>query len=253
MAIDRPVTAPQREDAEQREEAVGRSRKMAFAVDFYRSAVGKKFVMAATGIILMGFIFAHMVGNLKMYLGAEETNHYGEFLRTILYPILPNQVFLWLLRLGLIAATVLHIHASWSLTRLNRRARPVKYQSKRDYIAADFAARTMRWTGVIVLLFLVFHLLDLTWGTVNPAFQSAKPYENTVASFQRVPVALFYVLANLALGVHLYHGAWSLFQSMGWNRRRFNAWRRYFAVAFAVIVVGGNVSFPIAVLTGVIS
>ena len=253
MAIDRPVTASQRDDAEQREAAVRRSRRVPFAVDFYRSAIGKKYVMAITGIILMGFVFAHMVGNLKMYLGAEEMNHYGEFLRTILYPILPHQVFLWILRLMLIGAVILHVHASWALTRMNRRSRPVKYQSKREYVAADFAARSMRWTGILVGLFIIFHLLDLTWGYTNPNFQTGKPYENTIESFERVPVAFFYIVANIALGIHLYHGAWSLFQSLGWNRRRFNEWRRYFAFAFAAIVVAGNVSFPIAVMFNVLS
>jgi succinate dehydrogenase / fumarate reductase cytochrome b subunit len=253
MAIDRPVTAPQREDAEKRDRAVGRSRRVAFFVDFYRSAVGKKFVMAWTGIILMGYVFAHMVGNLKLYLGSEEMNHYAEFLRVLAYPIFPRGGALWIMRLGLLAALVLHLHASYALTMMNRRSRPTKYVSKRDYIAADFAARTMRWTGILVLLFVVFHLLDLTWGTANPSFEHGSPYENTVASFQRVPVSIFYIIANLALGVHLYHGAWSLFQSIGWNRRRFNAWRRYFAIGFAVVTVGANVTFPLAVLTGIIT
>ena len=252
MAIDRPVTAPQRDDAQQREDAIQRSRRTSFAVDFYRSAVGKKYVMAITGVVMMAFVFAHMVGNLKMYMGAEEMNHYGEFLRALLYPLVPRQVALWMLRLGLIVALVLHVHATYSLTMMNRRSRPVKYQSDRDYIAATFAARSMRWTGVIVLLFLVYHLLDLTFGPANPNFQHALPYENTVASFQRPVVAIFYIVANLALGVHLYHGAWSLFQSVGWNRRRFNAWRRYFATGFAGIIVAGNVSFPLAVMTGVL-
>ena len=253
MAIDRPVTAPQGEDAERKERATQRSRRTSFAVDFYRSAVGKKYVMAITGVVMMGFVLAHMVGNLKMYMGAEEMNHYGEFLRAILYPLVPRQMALWIMRLGLIGALILHVHATYALTRMNRRSRPVKYQSDRDYVAATFAARSMRWTGIIVLLFLVFHLLDLTFGPANPDFQTGLPYENTIASFQRLPVALFYILANLALGVHLYHGAWSLFQSLGWNRRRFNPWRRYFATAFAAIIVAGNVSFPLAVMTGVLS
>ncbi|HVM20648.1 MAG TPA: succinate dehydrogenase cytochrome b subunit [Egibacteraceae bacterium] len=253
MAIDRPVTAPQREDAERRDTAVGRSRRVAFAVDFYRSAVGKKYVMAITGIILMAYVFAHMVGNLKIYLGAEEMNHYGEFLRQLAYPIFPHSGALWIMRLGLLAAVILHIHAAVALTRMNRRSRPTKYASKRDYIAADFAARTMRWTGWIVFFFILFHLADLTIGTANPDFQHGMPYENTVASFQRPLVAIFYIVANIALGVHLYHGAWSMFQSLGWNRRRFNAWRRYFATAFAAIIVVGNVSFPIAVMTGIVS
>ena len=252
MAIDRPVTAPPREDAQKRESSLASSRRVPFFVDFYRSAVGKKYVMAITGVMMMAFVLAHMVGNLKMYFGAEEMNHYGEFLRALLYPLVPRQAALWMLRLGLIVALVLHVHATYSLTMMNRRSRPTKYQSDRDYVAATFAARSMRWTGIIVLLFLIFHLLDLTFGPANPDFQTALPYENTVASFQRPLVALFYILANLALGVHLYHGAWSLFQSVGWNRRRFNAWRRYFATAFAGIIVAGNVSFPLAVMTGVL-
>ena len=253
MAIDRPATAPQREDAEKRDESIQRARRLPFFLDFYRSAVGKKYVMAISGIIMMGYVFAHMVGNLKLYLGAEEMNKYGEFLRNLAYPIFPHQGALWIMRLGLLAALVLHVHAAVSLTRMNTRSRPTKYQSKRDYIAADFAARTMRWTGWLVFVFIVFHLLDLTWGTANPDFQYGTPYENTVASFQRIPVSVFYIIANLALGVHLYHGAWSLFQSIGWNRRRFNPWRRYFAVGFALIVVAGNVSFPLAVMTGIVS
>jgi succinate dehydrogenase cytochrome b subunit len=107
----------------------------------------------------------------------------------------------------------------------------------------------MRWTGIIVVLFVVFHLLDLTWGPANPDFVEGDPYHNIVASFERVPVALAYVIANLALGVHLYHGAWSLFQSMGWV----HSWRRQFATVFAAVIVAGNVSFPLAVMFGVVN
>ena len=146
-------------------------------VDLYQTAVGKKWVMALTGIGLMGFVFAHMVGNLKMYLGPADFNHYGEFLRELLVPILPRTVALWLLRIGLIVAFVLpHPLRPTSLTVMNRKARPAKYQSPRDYIAANFAARTMRWTGIIVLLFLLFHLADLTWGlnAVNPELRPGR-------------------------------------------------------------------------------
>jgi succinate dehydrogenase / fumarate reductase cytochrome b subunit len=153
---------------------------------------------------------------------------------------------------------LLHIHAAWSLTQLNRKARPVKYQSARDYQIASFASRSMRYTGVIVLLFVVWHLLDLTFGTVNTIgaegeFVRANVYENVVRSFERVPVSVFYIVANIALGIHLFHGAWSLFQSMGWNNPRFNKWRRAFATGFATVVVVGNVSFPVAVLAGIVS
>jgi succinate dehydrogenase / fumarate reductase cytochrome b subunit len=227
--------------------------------DLYRSAVGKKWVMAVTGIALMAYVFAHMVGNLKMYLGPEELNHYGEFLRELLVPILPRTVALWLLRIGLIAAFVFHIHAAYGLTMINRRARPAKYQSPRDYIAVSFAARTMRWTGVIVLLFLVFHLADLTWGVdaANPEFVRGAAYENVAYSLERWPVAVFYILANLALGFHLYHGGWSIFQSLGSMSPRYNPRhnpiRRGFAAGFAIIVAGINISFPIAALAGVVS
>jgi len=146
-------------------------------------------------------------------------------------------------------AVVAHITAAYQLTMINRRARPEAYRSKRDYVAADFASRTMRWTGIIVALFVIFHLLDLTWGPANPDFVEGDPYHNIITSFERVPVALIYVIANLALGVHLYHGAWSLFQSMGWV----GAWRRQFATVFAAVIVVGNVSFPLAVMFGVVN
>lgn len=224
-----------------------------FVVELYRSALGKKYVMAVTGLVFLGYVLAHMVGNLKLYQGAEAFNEYAEFLRRLLYPIMPQSMTLNLMRAVLILALVLHVVAAVQLTQMNRRARPDSYRAKRDYIAADFAARTMRWTGVIVLLFVAYHLADLTWGWVNPAAEGATIYEKVVASFSEPVVAGFYLLANLALGAHLYHGVWSLFQSLGWNNRRFNHWRRGLAIGFTVLVVGGNLSFPIAVQVGLIS
>jgi succinate dehydrogenase / fumarate reductase cytochrome b subunit len=228
-------------------------RKVPFLVDFYRSALGKKYVMAITGIVFMLYVLLHMVGNLKMFYGPEELNEYSEFLRNILYPALPHSGFLWLFRLVLIVSLVLHVHATYALTVMNRRARPTKYQAPRHYVAANFASRTMRWSGVIVLLFLAWHLADLTWGWANPDFVYGDVYHNVVSSLEQVPVAVFYIVANLALGLHLYHGAWSIFQSLGFNNPRFNPWRRWFAVAFTAVVVIGNVSFPIAVQLGVVS
>jgi len=229
-----------------------RRKRTFFLLDLYRTSVGKKYVMATTGIIGIGYVVAHMIGNLKMYLGQEDVDHYGEFLRELLVPILPRTVALWLLRFVLIGALVLHIHAAYSLTVMNRKARPVKYQSARDYQIANFASRTMRWTGIIVLLFIVWHLLDLTGGQVNPGFVRGSTYRNIDASLSRAPVALLYIVANIALGIHLFHGTWSLFQSMGWSNPKFNAWRRALAVGVATIVVVGNVSFPVAVLAGIV-
>jgi len=234
-----------------------KKRRKFFITDLYSTAVGKKYVMAITGIVLLGFVFVHMIGNLKMYLGAEDFNHYAEFLRELLVPILPRTIALWLLRGGLLVAVVLHVHAAYSLTRLNRSARSVKYQSPRDYQVASFASRTMRWTGIIVFLFVFWHLADLTWGWWNAVgndgtFVRGDAYGNVVRSFERVPVSILYIVANIALGTHLFHGVWSLFQSMGWNNPKFKEWRRTIAIAFATIIVVGNVSFPIAVLAGIV-
>jgi succinate dehydrogenase / fumarate reductase, cytochrome b subunit len=228
-----------------------------FLLDLYSTAVGKKYVMGLTGIAMMGFVFFHMIGNLKMYQGAEAFDSYAAFLKKLLYPLAPKESVLWILRGGLITMLLLHLHAAFSLTVLNRTARPVKYQSKRDYQIATFASRSMRWSGIIVLAFLVWHLLDLTFGVTNTVgtngeFVREDVYNNVVRSFDRIPVAIFYVVANILLGIHLFHGAWSIFQSLGWNNPRFNTWRRAFATGFAAIVVVGNVSFPIAVMAGVV-
>jgi succinate dehydrogenase / fumarate reductase cytochrome b subunit len=214
----------------------------------YATAVGKKYAMAISGLVLMGYVLLHMVGNLKISFGAESMNKYSEWLREVGEPALPREWLLWGIRIVLLVAVFVHIHAAYALTMMNRRARPEKYVSKRDYVAADFASRTMRWTGIIVVFFVIFHLLDITWGPANPDFITGDPYHNVIESFQRIPVAIAYVIANLALGIHLYHGAWSLFQSMGW----FGTWRRPFAIVFAGLIVLGNVSFPLAVMFGVV-
>ena len=234
-----------------------RKRSKFFLLDLYSTAVGKKYAMAITGIMLIGFVVAHMVGNWKILIRAKAVNNYAEFFRTLLVPILPRTVALWLMRFGLIAAVGVHIHAAYGLTIMNRHARSVKYQGPRDYQVANFASRTMRWTGVIVFLFVFWHLADLTWGWVNAVgndgeFVRGDIYGNVVRSFERVPVSVLYIVANIALGFHLFHGVWSLFQSMGWNNPRFKEWRRYIAVGIATLVVVGNVSFPLAVLAGIV-
>jgi succinate dehydrogenase / fumarate reductase, cytochrome b subunit len=232
----------------------GGTSRRPFLVELYRSALGKKYVMAVTGIIGLGYVFAHMVGNLKVYTSPEDFDHYADWLRSgLLVPVVPETIALNLMRVVLLLALVFHVLAAYQLTVMNSKARPDRYQARREYVAADFAARTMRWTGVLVLLFIVYHLADFTWGWVNPAESGAGPYEKLVASFRVPVVAAFYVVANVALGIHLYHGAWSLFQSMGWNNRRFNHWRRAFAIGFTLIVVLGNLSFPIAVQLGIVS
>jgi len=227
-------------------------RKWPWPLDLYQSAVGKKWAMAVTGVMLLGFVFFHMLGNLKAYLGPEQINHYGEWLRDIAVPALPRTVFLWLLRGGLIAAFAIHMHAAYALTRMNHRARPAKYASERDYVAADWASRTMRYTGVIVILFLIFHLADLTWGTANGDFVRGSVYHNMAHSFSRPIVAATYIVANCALAVHIFHGAYSLFASLGVSNPKLVKFRRNFAVGFAAIILIGNISFPIMVQAHVI-
>ena len=230
-----PSTSPGTASRSGHRHGPGHRKKKFFLLDLYSTAVGKKYVMAITGIMGIGYVVAHMIGNLKMYLGKESDgvyaiDHYGEFLRELLVPIFPRTVVLWGMRLGLIAALVLHLHAAYSLTILNRRARPVKYQSARDYQIANFASRTMRLDG--------HHRAAVhRVAPARPHRRSGeprlrprrRPIATSTPRSADVPVAIFYILANLALGVHLYHGTWSLFQSIGWANPRFTAWRRYLA------------------------
>jgi succinate dehydrogenase / fumarate reductase, cytochrome b subunit len=228
-------------------------RRLPFPLGLYQTAVGKKWVMGVTGVMLMGYVLVHMIGNLHMYEGPEHFNAYGESLRDLGGELVPRTLVLWLLRLGLITAFALHIHAAIALTRINHKARPDKYRSDRTYLAANFASRSMRWTGAIIALFVILHLGDLTWGWwMGDDYIRGDVYHNVVTSLSSLPIALIYILANIALAVHLYHGAWSLFQSLGLNNPRFNNARRSFATIFALVILVGNLSFPIAGLTGVV-
>jgi len=229
-------------------------RRYPWPIEFYRSAVGKKWVMALTGVALLGYIVAHMIGNLKVYFGPEEINHYGEALRDLGGHLAPRTHLLWALRIGLLGAALLHVHAAYSLTYTNWKARGGRYK-ERDYIAVTYASNTMRFTGTVVLLFIFFHLADLTWGTAPAApdeFFRGDAYGNLVASFERLPVAILYIVANLALAVHIFHGTWSLFQSLGYSHPRFNIWRKRLAAALTAAVVLINLSFPIAVQAGIL-
>ncbi|HSF85475.1 MAG TPA: succinate dehydrogenase cytochrome b subunit [Acidimicrobiia bacterium] len=231
-----------------------RRRRRPWIVEVYSTDVGKKYAMAISGIIGLLFIFFHMIGNLHAFEGAAELNEYGEGLRDIGEPLVPRTLILWLfLRLPLVLALAVHVHAAYSLARQNQRARAGGYEM-RNYYAANYASRTMGWAGVIILLFLAWHLADLTWGVgaVNPDFERGEVYQNLVASLERWPVTLLYVVAQGALALHIWHGAWSMFQSLGVNNPRYNHFRRTFATAFTIIVVGGFLLVPISVQLGII-
>jgi succinate dehydrogenase / fumarate reductase cytochrome b subunit len=235
---------------------------MSWFTDLYRTAVGKKAVMAVSGIILFGFVVIHMIGNLKIFEAGQfdvyrdgaykpmrYLDAYGYFLRHVGEPFVPAYTLLWIFRIVLLVAVVLHIWAAWQVTRMSQAARPREYAS-RPKIHTTYASRTMRWGGVIILLFVIYHLLHFTTGTVHPDFQEGNVYHNVVTGFRVWYVSLFYIVAQVALGLHLYHGLWSMFQSLGWNHPRFNRWRNGFAHAFAWIITLGNISFPLAVLAG---
>jgi succinate dehydrogenase / fumarate reductase cytochrome b subunit len=219
---------------------------MSSARTFLSSSIGKKIVMAVTGLALFGFVVGHLAGNLQVYLGREAMNHYAEFLREALHG-----TGLWIARGGMLLAVALHIWAATSLTLMNRAARPQGYRRRAD-LAATYASRTMRWSGVLVALFVVYHLMHLTWGNVHPDFRHGDVYHNFIAGFRQPLVSLFYVVAMLALGLHMQHGVWSMLQTVGLNHPRYNRLRQAFAYAISAVVVLGNISFPVAVLTGLL-
>ncbi len=213
---------------------------------FLASSVGRKVVMAATGVVLFGFVTVHMLGNTQAFMGSEAFNHYAEFLHSMLHG-----GGIWIFRAVLLASTLLHIWAAVTLTLDNRAARPVGYREQQP-MASTWASRTMRWSGVILAAFIIYHLLHLTLGSVHPAFDHANPYSNFVKGFQVPAAAGFYIVAQLCLGLHMWHGVWSCTQTLGLAHPRFDACRRHFATGLTLLVVGVNISFPLAVLAGFI-
>jgi succinate dehydrogenase / fumarate reductase cytochrome b subunit len=209
---------------------------------FLGSSIGKKVVMAVTGLALFGFVIAHMLGNLQVYLGPSALNEYAETLRH--YPTL-----LWAARIGLLVAVALHIWAAYSLTRMNVVARPEGYRAK-EHRESTYASRTMRWSGVFLALFIVYHLMHMTWGNAHPNFIPGDVYHNFIVGFRQALVTVVYVLAMLALGLHLYHGVWSFMQTLGLSHPRYNNLRHAFATLITAVVVIGNISMPVAVLAG---
>lgn len=210
------------------------------------SSIGLKAVMAVTGIALSLFVLGHMTGNLLSFKGPEALNAYGAGLRKL-------GALLWVVRAGLLGMVLLHIWAYLLLTRRSLGARPVGYRTLRPK-ESTYASRTMRWTGPLLGAFIVYHLLHLTIGSamVHPGFVEGDVYHNLVTGLSVAPVAIFYVLAMLALAFHLWHGVWSLFQTLGANHPRYDKAIRGLATVFTIIVVTGFLAIPLAVLAGVL-
>ena len=200
--------------------------------------------MAVTGLVMIGFLIIHALGNLQVFSGPLKINEYSASLRR-LGPLL------WIARGGLIVALVLHVVAAYQLTRRKQIARPVGYEVQ-DPQVSTVAARTIRWGGVLLLVFVVLHLLHLTFGTIHPAFDHKDVYGNLVAGFQIWWVALLYLAAMVGLGLHLYHGTWSSIRTLGLTRASGDPLKRRFAAVLAWVLYLGFSIVPIAVLAGIV-
>src|SRR6266480_2975459 len=213
---------------------------------FYASMVGKKVVMGVTGLIGIGFVVLHSLGNLLVFRGPEAINSYSHFLKS-------TGELLWALRVVLIVAVVLHVIAAVQLTRQSRAARPIDY-TKRETQVATIASRSMRWGGALLLVFIVFHILHFTTGTIQPAgaFSQQDVYANVVTSFRVWWVALFYVVAMIALGLHLFHGAWSSVRSIGVSSPSPRPLERRVSLLIAVLVWAAFTAVPVAVFSGIV-
>ncbi len=198
--------------------------------------------MAVTGVVLLGFVIVHMLGNLQIYLGPEKLDAYSAMLHQA--PLL-----LWAARVVLLASVILHVTAAVQLSIRNRKARPVRYTKKQN-VGSSYASRTMMWSGPIVFAFVVYHLLHFTVGSAHPEFRDGAVYRNVVLGFQQRPVAIAYIVAMVMLGMHLYHGAWSMFHSVGVSHPRYSAILRQLAALISAAIVIGNVSIPVSVLAG---
>ena len=214
-----------------------------------RSTVGRKQLMAVTGVLWFAFVFLHMVGMMKFFFGPETFDHYSHWLRTLLTPLFPHGWFLWLQRTGLTVALLLHIFAATSLTLQSRRARPVRY-AKTSNVQATYASRTMRWGGIIIVLFIVYHVMDLSIGPANPGFVRGEVFRNTVASLEQWPVAAAYILSVGAVCMHLDHGVWSALQTVGANRPKYDRAFKLLSRGVALLIFVGFSSVPVAILAG---
>ena len=218
------------------------------AISFYGSTIGKKVTMAVTGLIGVGFLLGHMTGHLLTFKGAAAYNAYAHFLQGL-------GGLLWVARLTLLGAIALHVHAAFTLWARNNEARPRAYYQRKD-LATNYAALTMRYGGVLLALFLVYHLAHFTWGVTEPIdgvpFDADNAYNNLVLSFQNPAISGFYIIAMTALGLHLYHGIWSLTQSVGLDHPKYNKTRQLASMIGSAVIVLGFVIVPVSVITGVL-
>jgi len=218
--------------------------KLGREVGFYRSMVGRKAIVAVTGAMLFAYLVAHLIGNLQILAGPHRINAYAHLLHS-------QPALLWAARLALLAAAGLHAVATVQLWFENRAARPIRYQ-KPDTVQATLASRTMIVSGPLIAVFVVYHILHFTTGTVHPRFVDLNVYNNVVAGFQNPAASGFYIIIMALIGLHLYHGIASMFQSLGLNHPRYTPLIKRAAAVLAVAIAGGNIFIPVAVLAGII-
>jgi succinate dehydrogenase / fumarate reductase cytochrome b subunit len=212
------------------------------AIRFYEAPIGKKLIVAITGVVLFGFVLGHLLGNLQIFLGPEALNRYAELLRA-------NPGLLWAARIVLLGSVILHIVATVQLKAMALHARPSRYV-RYTPTTSSFASRTMMWTGPMIAAFVVYHLLHFTTGTAHPDFVKEDVYRNVVLGFRSIPVSIAYIVAMVLLGWHLQHGLWSMFQSLGINHPVYTPLFKRFALVFAILIVAGNIAIPVAVMAG---
>jgi succinate dehydrogenase / fumarate reductase cytochrome b subunit len=215
------------------------------------NSVAKKAIMAVSGIIMVLFLIAHMIGNLHVFQGAASFNDYSKWLRTFGEPALPPRTLLTAIEVVLTVSVLAHMWAAISLWRQARLARPERYAVKKS-IAQSYASRTMRWGGVIIILFVVYHILDLTFGAVNPAGTDSTPYQRLVEGFSNLFVTAVYTIALILLGLHLRHGIWSATQTLGQSNKRREKSVNAFAIVFSVVLIAGYLIVPFSVVFGLV-
>ncbi|KOV58966.1 succinate dehydrogenase [Streptomyces sp. AS58] len=216
------------------------------------SSVGKKTVMAVSGLIMLMYLVAHMIGNLKVFFGPDDINHYAHWLRTMGGPVLHYEWALWIVRVVLVVAVVAHAVSAYQLSRRDIKARPTKYVHKKP--RASYATRTMRWGGIILALFIVWHILDLTTGTVHPGgYEHLRPYQNLIDTFSTWYSNVIYIVAVLAVGLHIRHGFWSAAQTLGVGSRTRDRALKTTANGLALLLTVGFLAVPVGVMTGLVS
>jgi succinate dehydrogenase / fumarate reductase cytochrome b subunit len=228
-------------------------------INLYRSVIGKKFIVAVTGSIMIGFLILHGWGNLKVFsgptaAGVPEIDVYADFLRTVGAPIFPHGTLLWFIRIAVLVSLILHVVCVTQLARHNRKARPVRYKHARNWKEATRAARSMIYTGSVVVFFIGFHLMQFTVGGIDSThFVQGEVYGNLYGAFQHPIYVALYVTVMAVIGFHLYHGAWSLFQTLGWDNPDRNKSLRLLSVALGLGIFLVFSAVPVSFFSGEMS